>query len=83
MIEYNDIKDFIIDYNAISDEYITLDEIITKLEECIKETKKFEDTVEFILRNYGYNDDELIASLFALSKIDSMVFYLKIIKNEL
>lgn len=82
MISYKDIKDFYLYYDNTFNEYETLDAFINKLEECIKEQRIFEDTVYNILKNKNI-DDETIASLFTLSKIDVIEFAIKMIKNKL
>lgn len=81
MVEYNDIKDLIIWDDPILGE-ISLDFIITGLQELLNEQTKFEDIVYNLLENSDY-DNETISSLFTLSKIDSIKTYLKIIKDEL
>lgn len=81
MIEYNDIKDLIVWNDPILGE-ISLDFIITGLQQLLNEQKEFEDTVYHILKNSNYND-ETISSLFSLSKIDLITTYLKMIKDEL
>lgn len=81
MVEYNDIKDLIIWDDPILGE-ISLDFIITGLQELLNEQTKFEDIVYNLLENSNY-DNETISSLFTLSKIDSIKTYLKIIKDEL
>ena len=81
MTEYNDIKDLIIWNDPILGE-ISLDFIITGLQELLDEQTKFEDIIYHLLENANY-DDETISSLFTLSKIDLIRTYLKMIKDEL
>ena len=81
MVEYNDIKDLIIWNDPILGE-ISLDFIITGLQQLLNKQKEFEDTVYHILKNSNF-DDETISSLFTLSKIDLINTYLKMIKDEL
>ena len=81
MTEYNDIKDLIIWNDPILGE-ISLDFIITGLQELLNEQTKFEDIVYHLLKNSNF-DDETISSLFTLSKIDLINTYLKMIKDEL
>ena len=81
MTEYNDIKDLIIWNDPILGE-ISLDFIITGLQELLNEQTKFEDIVYHLLENANY-DNETISSLFTLSKIDLINTYLKMIKDEL
>ena len=81
MVEYNDIKDLIIWNDPILGE-ISLDFIITGLQQLLDEQKEFEDIIYHILKNSNY-DDKTISSLFTLSKIDLISTYLKMIKDEL
>jgi len=81
MVEFNDIKDLIIWNDPILGE-MSLEFIINSLQECIKKQINFEDTIYHILKNLNY-DDETIASIFNLSKTNTIDLYLKLIKDEL
>ena len=81
MIEYNDIKDLIIRNDPIIGE-ISLDFIISALKECVKNQSEFEDIIYNILKNNSY-DDKTLASLFNLSKVNTINTYLKMITDEL
>jgi hypothetical protein len=81
MIEYNDIKDLIIWNDPIIGE-ISLDFIISALKECVKNQSEFEDIIYNILKNNSY-DDKTLASLFNLSKVNTINTYLKMITDEL
>lgn len=80
-VEYNDIKDLIIWIDPLFGE-ISLDFILTGLQESLKEQKKFEDIIYNILKNLNYDEKDL-ASLFNLSQTNIFEFYLKMIKDEL
>ena len=81
MTEYNDIKDLIIWDDPIFGE-ISLDFIITGLQELLNEQTEFENIVYHLLKNANY-DNETISSLFAKSKTNTINMYLKMIKDEL
>lgn len=81
MIEYNYIKDLIIWNDPIIGE-ISLDFIINALKECVKNQSEFEDIIYNILKNNSY-DDKTLASLFNLSKVNTINTYLKMITDEL
>lgn len=81
MIEYNDIKDLIIWNDPIIGE-ISLDFIISALKECVKNQSEFEVIIYNILKNNSY-DDKTLASLFNLSKVNTINTYLKMITDEL
>ena len=81
MIKYNDIKDLLIWNDPIMGE-ISLDFIISSLQESVKKQKEFEDIIYNILKNSNYDNKDL-ASLFNLSQTDLFEFYLKMIKDEL
>ena len=82
MVEYNNIKDLIIWNDPIFGE-ISLDFIITGLQELLIEQSKFEDIISQIIKNTSKFDDADLVSLYSLSKIDTMNMYLKMIKDEL
>ena len=82
MTEYKDIKDLIIWNDPIFGE-ISLDFIITGLQELLIEQSKFEDIISQIIKNTSKFDDADLVSLYSLSKIDTMNMYLKMIKDEL
>ncbi len=81
MTEYNDIKDLIIWDDPIFGE-ISLDFIITGLQELLNEQTEFENIVYHLLKNANY-DNETISSLFTKSKTNTINMYLKMIKDEL
>lgn len=81
MIEYNDIKDLIV-WNDPVFGNLSLDSIVTGLQESIKKQIKFEDTVYHILKNLNI-DDKTISSLFNLSQTNVIDMLLRIIKDEL
>ena len=81
MIDYDDYKDFIIYQDGLIGS-ITLDDFIKEFEKCIKEQQNFENIIYDILKNQNF-DDETLASLFTLSKTDSMKFNINLLKNEL
>ena len=61
---------------------LSLDSIVTGLQESIKKQIKFEDTVYHILKNLNI-DDKTISSLFNLSQTNVIDMLLRIIKDEL
>ena len=82
MIEYNDIKDLPIFQDLLANEYLTLGDFINNIETCIKGQKKFENIIYDILEKQHF-DNEVLASLFTLSRTNQLEFNIKAIKDEL
>lgn len=80
-VEYNDIKDLIIWIDSLFGE-ISLDCILSGLQELVKKQKEFEDVIYTILKNLNYDEKDL-SSLFNLSQTNLFEMYLKMIKDEL
>ena len=81
MVNYVDIKDLIIWNDPVMGE-ISLDFILSGLQESLKKQKEFEDIVYNILKDKKYDNKDL-ASLFNLSQTNLFDMYLKMIKDEL
>lgn len=81
MIEYNDIKNLLIWKDPILGN-VSLDFILTGLQDCIKKQYYFESIIYDILKDLKY-DNEALCSLFNLSETNTIDMYLKMIKDEL
>lgn len=79
--EYNVFKDIVIFVDPFFGN-ITIDDGLNTINECIKSQEKFEDVVYDILQNTDYEEED-IASLFSLSMLKVIKFYIDMIQSNL
>lgn len=81
MIDYNDIKDIVINIDPITGK-LTIDEFLILLEKFLNDETVFLKTIEKVLKKNKANL-ELADRILDLSSLSSMKFLIKFIKDEL
>ena len=74
-------RDKVIDYNPVAGN-ITFEDLLINLKNVLKRYKSLEDTVIYILKTNGY-DDETISSLFVGSITNSLEYIIFLLEKLL